>query len=539
MTSLDECLMLSEHAIILRSILAEVESQLAATPHLLLKPTLKSPSTSDHNKSACEARKLADSIGLQRRKALRDFSVKNVSIDVVRIIGGDQHPCSSQPTSSNKTEILLTPLEFKQRYVWRNIPAIIRGLDDERCGFHNLAKLWRKHNPDGETTIQCSWFKDNVGGEIVVPVRKPLCHTEATSMLDEEGRARECDTAEMSMNQWIQYCHDDTSTSKTSNCSSEEDDKLYLKDWHLMQLAENKERKEEKLTPESAEKKFDFPLYVVPSIFERDILNPFLRKYFGGDYRFTYWGPVASSTALHSDVLNSFSWSFNVVGEKEWTFYCPPSFAKIEEASETLNDGGEEAEGKALSFVITQHEGEAIFVPSGWQHEVRNIKETLSVNHNWVTASSVDQVWECIVIETKSVEDECNQWGIPSDEWDAREAMLRGCIGLNVSMYFFALLLSLIQEISLFNSCTCSMQTAHASQPKAPEDAFECLFNIHCLSKQLQSILQNPSSMSAEYGEAKSVGIYNLQLAQRLSATLMSEELAERALDLATQALVV
>ena len=540
--------MLGDHAIIFRSILTEVEKLAAAkctaTAHLPLKPSSTSQSrinpacTNVHNRSSNEARKVAEAIALQRHEALCDFLAKNSGIDVVRIIGDDhQHTsstCPSQPTSG-VPEIVLTPLEFKRRYVWRNIPAIIRGLDQKHLSsFHNLAKLWRKHNPDGETTIQCSWFKKNVGGETIVPVRKPLRHTEATSMLDEEGRSRECDTTEMSMNQWIEYCHDDTS--KNSTCNGEEcGNKLYLKDWHLMQFMETKGQKEEKKKKkkksETEGNRLLFPLYVVPSIFERDILNPFLRKYFGGDYRFTYWGPEASSTALHSDVLNSFSWSFNVVGEKDWTFFCPPSLAR----ESSLNGGGEEAEGESTSFVITQHEGEAIFVPSGWQHEVRNIKETLSINHNWFTAASIDKVWECIMIEAKSVEDECDQWGIPSNDWDARETMLRGCIGLNVSMYFFALLVSLVQEISLFDSS--SMQPAHGLQPKGSEDNFdECLFNIHRLSHQLECMLkQSPSSMSVECSGSKSVDHFNPHLAQRLSATLMSQELAERAFDLANQ----
>ena len=112
---------------------------------------------------------------------------------------------------------------------------------------------------------------------------------------------------------------------------------------------------------------------------------------------------------------------------------------------EVFDRGDQEAEEDALSFSFTQLEGEAVFVPSGWQHKVRNIEETLSVNHNWFTAASIDRIWECILIEAKSVEDECNQWGIPSDDLDARETMLRGCIGLNVSMFFLALLFSLVQ----------------------------------------------------------------------------------------------
>ena len=256
-------------------------------------------------------------------------------------------------------------------------------------------------------------------------------------------------------------------------------------------------------------------------------MNPFLRKYCGGDFRFVYWGPAGSSTALHSDVLNTFSWSLNVVGEKRWTFYCSSSFKRDEGIGEVFNNGDQEAEEDAFSFSFTQLEGEAVFVPSGWQHNVRNIEETLSVNHNWFTAASIDKVWECILIEAKSVEDECNQWGIPSDDLDARETMLRGCIGLNVSMFFFALLFSLVQEISMLEGLH------NVSQSKVPADTSECAFNIYRLSNQLESMLEVPSTGGDCDDDVRSVTTYNTQLAQRLRATLMNEELAKRALNLA------
>ena len=519
-TSSDECL--SEHAIILRSILTDVEKLVDNLPPPR-STTLSSHCAGSHNNSSYDARDMAESIKEQRRKGLSGFLSKESTVDVVRISNGDQ----SSEQVGDETEIMLTPLEFKQQYVYRNIPAIVRGLEDEGCGFHNLAQIWRKRNCHGKTTIRCSWFSEYVGGESVVPVRKPLCPSEdtstsSTSVLDEEGRARECETIEMSMDQWIKYCQDDKASA--SNSTEEESrGKLYLKDWHLMQFIENKKKETEMQTSAGIRvgKNSQIPLYFVPSIFERDILNPFLRKYFGGDFRFVYWGPAASSTALHSDVLNTFSWSLNVVGEKRWDFYCSPSFNK-----DFFNHGDQKAEEDALSFSFTQLEGEAVFVPSGWQHKVCNIEETLSVNHNWFTPASIDKVWECILIEAKSVEDECNQWGIPSDDLDARETMLRGCIGLNVSMFFFALLLSLVQEIFMLEG------VHNVSQSKVPADTSECAFNIYRLSNQLQSMLEIPS-VGGDCDEARFVTTYKTQLAQRLRATLMDEELAKRVLNLA------
>ena len=527
-TSSDECL--SEHAIILRSILTDVEKLVDNLPPPR-SISLSSHCAGSYNNALHDARGVAESIKEQRRKGLRDFFTQEATVDVVRIINGDKR---AELVVGDQTEIMLTPLEFKQRYVYRNIPAIVRGLEDEGCSFHNLAKSWRKDNCDGKTSIRCSWFSENVGGNSVVPVRMPLYPAENTStssisVLDEEGRARECETIEMSMDSWIKYCQDDKASASHST-KEESRDKLYLKDWHLMQVIENKEKEREEQMSASTRREgrnSQIPLYFVPSIFERDVLNPFLRKYFGGDFRFVYWGPAASSTALHSDVLNTFSWSFNVVGKKRWTFYCSPSFKRDKGMGEVFNRGDQEAEEDALSFSFTQLEGEAVFVPSGWQHKVRNIEETLSVNHNWFTAASIDRIWECILIEAKSVEDECNQWGIPSDDLDARETMLRGCIGLNVSMFFLALLFSLVQEISMLEGLH------NVSQSKVLADTSECAFNIYRLSNQLESMLEIPSAGGDSDDEIRSVTAYKTQLAQRLRATLMNEELAKRALNLA------
>jgi hypothetical protein len=45
-------------------------------------------------------------------------------------------------------------------------------------------------------------------------------------------------------------------------------------------------------------------------------------------YRFVYLGPQGSSTAVHSDVFRSFSWSINLAGRKHWRF-LPPQYAHL------------------------------------------------------------------------------------------------------------------------------------------------------------------------------------------------------------------
>jgi hypothetical protein len=126
---------------------------------------------------------------------------------------------------------------------------------------------------------------------------------------------------------------------------------------------------------------------------------------------------------LHSDVLNSFSWSFNLCGSKEWTFYSP-------------NDG--------QPLVVKQQAGEAMFVPSTLLHCVVNLEATLSINHNWITTANLDLVWDCLLTEMRAIETELCKW---NDEccWQARESMLRGCVGLDVTAFVLMIMYGISQ----------------------------------------------------------------------------------------------
>ena len=135
-----------------------------------------------------------------------------------------------------------------------------------------------------------------------------------------------------------------------------------------------------------------------------------------------YWGPAGSKTPLHSDVLHSFSWSYNVVGEKKWTFHVD----KIDSP-----------------LVVHQRAGEAMFVPATWKHEVENVVETLSINHNWVTTDNIDLTWACVETEMVAVRFEMNQWGLVGHE--AMEKMLQGCIGIDVTMFLLLCWTSLLE----------------------------------------------------------------------------------------------
>ncbi|KPA80939.1 hypothetical protein ABB37_04335 [Leptomonas pyrrhocoris] len=93
------------------------------------------------------------------------------------------------------------------------------------------------------------------------------------------------------------------------------------------------------------------------------------------DYRFAYIGPVGSWTPLHCDVFGTYSWSFNVCGDKLWFFptmsgnaylhaHLLPSFPTPPDIRVLT--------GFATESVV-QHPGDLVFVPARFYHQVHNI----------------------------------------------------------------------------------------------------------------------------------------------------------------------
>lgn len=55
---------------------------------------------------------------------------------------------------------------------------------------------------------------------------------------------------------------------------------------------------------------------------------------------------------------------------------------------------------------MIQEAGEAIFVPSGWYHQVQNLQDTISINHNWFNGYNLKSVWDFFQNEYAAVEKE-------------------------------------------------------------------------------------------------------------------------------------
>jgi hypothetical protein len=142
-----------------------------------------------------------------------------------------------------------------------------------------------------------------------------------------------------------------------------------------------------------------------------------------------------------------------------------------------------------------------MFVPATWKHEVENVVETLSINHNWVTTDNIDLTWACVETEMVAVRFEMKKWGL--DGHEAMEKMLRGCIGIDVTMFFLL--------------CWTSLLEPWGQKEKSRDDYFDIF--------RLGSMMEKLFSME------------DLDLQARLAIVLVSETKADDAVRVARRIL--
>uniref|UniRef100_K3X8M4 JmjC domain-containing protein n=1 Tax=Globisporangium ultimum (strain ATCC 200006 / CBS 805.95 / DAOM BR144) TaxID=431595 RepID=K3X8M4_GLOUD len=220
--------------------------------------------------------------------------------------------------------------------------------------------------------------------------------------------------------------------------------KRYLKDWHFVHAFP------------------DQPVYTTPTFFEDDWLNWWWdrQEQSGDDYRFVYIGPAGSWTPMHHDVFRSYSWSVNITGRKEWIFFHPDEEWKLKDRfgryvipDVTMEDVDRTQFPhihEAIPIHVTQETGEAIFVPSGWYHQVKNVEATISINHNWFNGYNLDQLWQFFQREYDAVENELEdlkELGLVGREFkDQCQVVMKANTGINYTE-FRAMLYSKAHEL--------------------------------------------------------------------------------------------
>ncbi|CAH2043735.1 unnamed protein product [Thlaspi arvense] len=314
--------------------------------------------------------------------------------------------------------------DFAERYLAENQPVVISDLTDD----------WRARE---------DWVTEN---------GLPNLHFFATHFGNSRVQVADCDTREysdqkrleMSVMEFVQQWTNDSIEDKRKDC---DDGKsvLYLKDWHFV-----------KEYP-------DYTAYQTPRLFCDDWLNMYLDNYHihenrdssqkydqisCSDYRFVYMGGKGSWTPLHADVFRSYSWSANVCGKKRWLFLPPSQSHLVYDRQAYLNncvynifEGVNETKFPGFKettwLECIQEPGEIIFVPSGWHHQVYNLEDTISINHNWLNAYNLSWVWDLLWRDYKDTEESIEDIRDISDDFEALcQRNLAANTGMNLNDFF-------------------------------------------------------------------------------------------------------
>eukprot|EP01083_Nonionella_stella_P149570 475277_1 len=341
---------------------------------------------------------------------------------------------SGPPCGAILRSAQISSSDFLRKFLLKNRPLI---LTNATSGW-NASDLW----VSDEGTPNFAYLLENFGVSEV-------CITNCT---------KDHCTLSLKMSEFLTYWEERTDSQ----------DVRYMKDWHLV-----------KEYP-------DYNAYEVPVPFRDDWMN-FYWDYWSrtssethDDFRFCYMGPRGSWTGLHADVFRSYSWSANACGRKLWIMF-PPDQTKIlkkfhgaslpESVLETwaqatglcISDLPEACEGVfivdgARAIYCVQESGDAIFVPSGWFHEVHNLEDTISINHNWANAFNVDHLWSEIHSQHLAVCQEihdCMLESGPTEEWRAQcERMLKALAGINLQEFYNFMLVCAKREICGLNCST-------------------------------------------------------------------------------------
>ncbi|XP_049731074.1 2-oxoglutarate and iron-dependent oxygenase JMJD4 isoform X1 [Elephas maximus indicus] len=296
--------------------------------------------------------------------------------------------------------------DFFKGYLLPNVPCVFSSAFTEGWGS-------RKHwvTPDGKPDLDYLLRKY---GDMVVPVAN-------CGVQEYNANPKKHMPLREYISYWKEYIQGNYSSPK--GC-------LYLKDWHLCRDT-------------SVEDVYSLPVY-----FSSDWLNEYWDAINVDDYRFIYMGPTGTWSPFHADIFRSFSWSVNICGRKKWLLFPPGQEEALRDChgslpydvtSPTLLDVRLHPACARCSppLEVTQEAGEMLFVPSGWHHQVHNLEDTISINHNWVNGCNLAPMWHFLQQELHAVQREISEWRDAMPDWHHHcQVIMKSCTGINYEEFY-------------------------------------------------------------------------------------------------------
>ncbi|KAM5217689.1 2-oxoglutarate and iron-dependent oxygenase JMJD4 isoform 2-T2 [Hipposideros larvatus] len=279
--------------------------------------------------------------------------------------------------------------DFFKGYLLPNVPCVFSSAFTEGWGS-------RRHwvTPSGKPDFD--YLLQNYG-DVVVPVAN-------CGVQEYNSNPKEHMPLRDYISYWKEFIQQDYSSPR--GC-------LYLKDWHLCRDS-------------SAEGVFTLPVY-----FSSDWLNEYWDYLDVDDYRFIYMGPTGTC------------WSVNICGRKKWLFFPPGQEEALRDChgglpydvtAPTLLDSCQHC---SRPLEVTQEAGEMVFVPSGWHHQVHNLEDTISINHNWVNSCNLANMWHFLQQELRAVQQEVSEWKDTMPDWHHHcQVIMKSCSGINLKEFY-------------------------------------------------------------------------------------------------------
>jgi len=145
--------------------------------------------------------------------------------------------------------------------------------------------------------------------------------------------------------------------------------------------------------------------YTVPMYFKEDFFELL------GDerppYRWIVFGPPRSGSQFHTDPYRTSAWNALLKGRKRWALYpyqtIPPGVELEWDEDGNFDSDSPDVVKWFLNVYpylppdqkpieCIQEEGETIFIPSGWWHQVLNLTETIAVTQNVCNQQNLEAV---------------------------------------------------------------------------------------------------------------------------------------------------
>ncbi|XP_045521234.1 2-oxoglutarate and iron-dependent oxygenase JMJD4 [Pieris brassicae] len=280
--------------------------------------------------------------------------------------------------------------DFYKNFMLNNSPCVIKNV----CGNWKAYNEWVLNNE-----INCKYFIQNYGD-----FEAPVADCEK---IDYNAQCK----FTMEVKEFMEYL-------KHKN----KENLLYLKDWHL------------KAKLKQMNVRNDF--YKVPEYFASDWLNEYAEDNGEDDFQFVYIGPKDSWTPLHADVYTSYSWSVNIVGKKKWVLFPPGEEDKLRDSLGNLPILFNKENYENIRYLeVIQERGDAIFVPTGWHHQVLNLYDTISINHNFINSCNIEKVWNALQKNLSDVEKEIEEFKDSPEYLKQCQLILKSIFGMNFKSF--------------------------------------------------------------------------------------------------------